>query len=153
MLNVDGNPLRTPPKEIVKKGRKEIMGYLKDLAKGSEQCYRVKLMVVGQENVGKTTLIRKLNQKKRRTVRRSSKAPDMNVSTGEWESFRSFVSSVYFKRGFIILKPYIYIFIYLFDRWYWYRWLDFGSDLWNKGIKSKEETTSSLLSLGLCRPR
>ncbi len=83
VLNVDGNPLRTPPKEIVKKGRKEIMGYLKDLAKGSEQCYRVKLMVVGQENVGKTTLIRKLNQKKRRTVRRSSKAPDMNVSTGE----------------------------------------------------------------------
>lgn len=51
-LSLDGNPLKVPPKEIVRKGRKEILGYLKDLAEGAEPSYRTKLMVVGQENVG-----------------------------------------------------------------------------------------------------
>lgn len=67
VLDVSGNPLVTPPKEIVRKGRKEILGYLKDLAEGSEPCYRTKLMIVGQENVGKTTLLQRLQNRKHKT--------------------------------------------------------------------------------------
>lgn len=48
LLGVEGNPLKVPPKEIVKKGTKEILGYLKDLSEGSEPCFRTKLMIVGQ---------------------------------------------------------------------------------------------------------
>jgi len=49
VLTIDRNPfLRCPPKEVVKKGRKEILGYLKDLLEGAEPCFRLKLMVVGQ---------------------------------------------------------------------------------------------------------
>lgn len=47
-LNVDGNPLKVPPKEIVKKGAKEILSYLHELQAGSETVFRTKLMVVGQ---------------------------------------------------------------------------------------------------------
>lgn len=57
-LGVDGNPLKTPPKEVTKKGLRAILGYLKDLDQGSIQVYRTKLMIVGQENVGKTTIIK-----------------------------------------------------------------------------------------------
>lgn len=67
VIEVSGNPIKVPPIEIVKKGRKEILGYLKDLAEGAEPCYRTKVMVVGQENVGKTTLINKLQNRKQRT--------------------------------------------------------------------------------------
>eukprot|EP01117_Protostelium_nocturnum_P011694 TRINITY_DN4256_c3_g1_i11.p1 TRINITY_DN4256_c3_g1~~TRINITY_DN4256_c3_g1_i11.p1 ORF type:complete len:1743 (-),score=580.06 TRINITY_DN4256_c3_g1_i11:39-5267(-) len=56
VINVEGNDLKTPPKEIVKRGVKEILGYLSDMLEGSEPCYRIKLMIVGQENVGKTTI-------------------------------------------------------------------------------------------------
>ena len=48
ILNLDGNPLRVPPKEVAKRGLKEIMGYLKDLSAGSSTIYRTKLMIVGQ---------------------------------------------------------------------------------------------------------
>eukprot|EP01114_Cavostelium_apophysatum_P022155 TRINITY_DN7922_c0_g2_i4.p1 TRINITY_DN7922_c0_g2~~TRINITY_DN7922_c0_g2_i4.p1 ORF type:complete len:1489 (-),score=439.35 TRINITY_DN7922_c0_g2_i4:127-4593(-) len=79
LLLVDDNPLRVPPREIVRKGRKEILLFLKDLAEGNEPLYRVKLLVVGQENVGKTTLIRKLNSKKK--VDAKKRAVNASVST------------------------------------------------------------------------
>ncbi|EFA78013.1 leucine-rich repeat-containing protein [Heterostelium album PN500] len=64
-LAIQGNPLRTPPPEIIAKGTVSILKFLKDLTKGQEECYRMKLMVVGQENVGKTTLIKVLRDKKK----------------------------------------------------------------------------------------
>jgi len=45
------------PIEIKSKGTQEIANYLLDLAKSSQSIYRTKLMVVGYENVGKTTLL------------------------------------------------------------------------------------------------
>jgi leucine-rich repeat kinase 2 len=111
ILNVDGNPLKSPPPEIVQKGRKEIIDFLRDLAQGSEPCYRTKLMVVGQgiesffsllfiflplvhfflsshlflvsfsllENVGKTTLIKRLKNIKHRKKGKDNE-PE-NIST------------------------------------------------------------------------
>ncbi|EGG24144.1 leucine-rich repeat-containing protein [Cavenderia fasciculata] len=65
-LKLDGNPLRTPPPEILHQGLQAILDYLKDLIKGQEQCYRMKLMIVGQENVGKTTLLKTLRDRKKK---------------------------------------------------------------------------------------
>lgn len=58
-LKLTGNSFQTPPPEILSKSTKMILGYLRDLAKGSEPIYRVKLMMVGQENVGKSSYIRR----------------------------------------------------------------------------------------------
>lgn len=58
-IKLDNNPFRTPPPEIIKSGNvRTIFNFLNDLKKGEEVVYRTKLMVVGQENVGKTTLLR-----------------------------------------------------------------------------------------------
>jgi Leucine-rich repeat (LRR) protein len=50
-LNFEGNKLRHIPKSIVAGGVTSVMGHLKDLVKGFEPCYRMRLIVVGPENV------------------------------------------------------------------------------------------------------
>eukprot|EP01132_Coremiostelium_polycephalum_P008525 gene8525-10480_t len=67
-LKIEGNPIRTPPPEIIQKGHVQILQFLKDLSKGQQECYRMKLMIVGQENVGKTTLIKVLRDKKKTKI-------------------------------------------------------------------------------------
>lgn len=71
-LKLDGNPLRTPPAELrATAGDKpaKILGYLRDLSAGHETIYRAKLMLVGQENVGKTSLLAALRRKLGKTAK------------------------------------------------------------------------------------
>ena len=55
--------LKTPPLEIVGRGLKSIMSYLKRLSSGFEECNRTKLMLVGLGEAGKTSLVRALKSK------------------------------------------------------------------------------------------
>jgi len=48
-----------PPRGVVERGLKSIMGHYEDLLQG-EPCFRLKIMFVGQENVGKSTLLHAL---------------------------------------------------------------------------------------------
>lgn len=60
-LVVDHNPLTRMPSEVVQSSDSAfILDYLRQLNQGSQASYRLKLMVVGQENVGKTSCIRAL---------------------------------------------------------------------------------------------
>lgn len=59
-FHMDAENIRMPPKEIAKQGCKNIRQFLESLVDGSSPCYRTKLLVVGQENVGKTSLVRQL---------------------------------------------------------------------------------------------
>jgi hypothetical protein len=45
---------RSPPPEVVVLGSGSIVAYLGQLLRGQTPCYRLKLMFVGQENVGYT---------------------------------------------------------------------------------------------------
>jgi len=49
--------LKTPPKEIVRRGLTATMGYLRRLLMGSVECKRTKLMMVGLGGAGKTRCI------------------------------------------------------------------------------------------------
>ena len=70
------NHLLHPSKGVVDRGLKSIMGYYFDLLQG-EPCYRLKLMFVGQENVGKSTVLHALkNLKLRRRTKRSNISTD-----------------------------------------------------------------------------
>lgn len=62
-LSLENCPsLKTPPKEIVNKGVKAILGYMKVLNKGSASCRRTKLMLVGLGGAGKTSLVSALTE-------------------------------------------------------------------------------------------
>ncbi|XP_025083170.1 uncharacterized protein LOC112557488 isoform X2 [Pomacea canaliculata] len=52
--------LKTPPKEIVRRGFSAVYGYLRRLLMGSSPCKRTKLMMVGLGGAGKTSLVRAL---------------------------------------------------------------------------------------------
>ncbi|CBJ26200.1 LRR-GTPase of the ROCO family [Ectocarpus siliculosus] len=73
-LNLDDNPWAEPPESIVAKGAKNIRGYFEDLY--AEPCRvqrsSVKIILVGQEGAGKTSL------------RKSMKAKEA-TPTGEWK--------------------------------------------------------------------
>ncbi|KYR02814.1 leucine-rich repeat-containing protein (LRR) [Tieghemostelium lacteum] len=83
LLKLDGNRLKTPPAEILAMGLKSILDYLKDLIKGSESCFKMKLMIVGQENVGKTTLIKTLKEKKKKPTLTQNISTD-GISIDSW---------------------------------------------------------------------
>ncbi|GAM22640.1 hypothetical protein SAMD00019534_058150 [Acytostelium subglobosum LB1] len=76
-LDLMGNPIHTPMPEVLAQGAAAVVRFLKDLSKGHQSCYRMKLLVVGQENVGKTTLLKVLRDKKK--AKKISSEP--NIST------------------------------------------------------------------------
>ena len=59
-INIVGNPFVQFPPEIVARGTNSVWNYLADLLSGHQICNRIKLMFVGQGNVGKTTLLKTL---------------------------------------------------------------------------------------------
>ncbi len=60
-LHVDNNPLEDPPLEIAEKGIPAIREYFRQKEEaGSETLYEAKLLIVGEGQAGKTTLVRKL---------------------------------------------------------------------------------------------
>ena len=59
-ITLYNNPLEVPPVEIVKQGTPAVRHYFEQLDKGSTLLLESKLIIVGQGEVGKTTLMRKL---------------------------------------------------------------------------------------------
>ncbi|CAN0400743.1 unnamed protein product, partial [Ectocarpus sp. 12 AP-2014] len=73
-LNLDANPWTEPPESVVIKGATGIRGYFEDLYAEACRIQRnsVKIILVGQEGAGKTSL--------RQSMKANKAAP-----TGEWE--------------------------------------------------------------------
>ena len=59
-LEADRNPLVSPPPEILRNGAKAVRQYLTDLGKGARPLSEVKLVVIGDGAVGKTSLVKQL---------------------------------------------------------------------------------------------
>ena len=59
-LNLNGNPLKQPPPEIAAQGMKGIIEYLRKLPEGATERNEAKLILVGQGDVGKTCLAKRL---------------------------------------------------------------------------------------------
>ena len=89
-LKYANNAFKTPPPEVLSKGSvKLVLGYLRDLAKGAEPVYRIKLMMVGQENVGKTTILRHIKRRRmRRALKKTPIKPTIStdgIEIDEWQ--------------------------------------------------------------------
>ena len=59
-LFLAGNPLETPPIEVVQQGHEAVVNYFQELKKASVRLLQSKLLLVGNGEVGKTTLMKKL---------------------------------------------------------------------------------------------
>lgn len=59
-LGVRGNPLISPPPEVVKQGRQAILAYLRERDRKSEKQWVSKLLLVGEGDVGKTSVLHAL---------------------------------------------------------------------------------------------
>jgi len=59
-LFLEGNPLEIPPVEIVKQGNAAVRNYFKEIEKDTVLLLQSKLILVGSGAVGKTTLVKKL---------------------------------------------------------------------------------------------
>jgi small GTP-binding protein len=57
---LERNPMKSPPVEIVKQGTEAVLNYFKEIEGESIQLLESKLLIVGNGEVGKTTLMRKL---------------------------------------------------------------------------------------------
>lgn len=57
VLNLEENPLESPPQEILKQGQAATLRFLQQLAaQGEREVYEVKMLIVGEGETGKTTL-------------------------------------------------------------------------------------------------
>ncbi len=83
LLDLTGNvDLTSPPPDTVKRGTAAVVGFLHDLIADSKPSYRMKLMVVGQEAVGKTSLLRAVTAKsKKKSAVFGAKRTVRNLST------------------------------------------------------------------------
>lgn len=61
-LELGGNPLIEPPMEALTGGLDAMRSWMSDQLRSGERSFRMKLMFVGQENVGKTSLVRAIKR-------------------------------------------------------------------------------------------
>lgn len=60
-ISIYNNPIEVPPLEIIKQGNEIIKGWFKQQKKyGKEKVYEAKILVVGEPEAGKTSLINKI---------------------------------------------------------------------------------------------
>ena len=64
LVSIKGNPIKSIPRAIRNGDGAVLMSYLKDLYAGTTQWHALRVMIVGQGNVGKTSLVRSLHAKK-----------------------------------------------------------------------------------------
>lgn len=61
-LNLENNPVESPPPEVVANGLGAIKNYFKQLAaEGEDHLYEAKLLIVGEGGAGKTSLAKKIH--------------------------------------------------------------------------------------------
>ncbi len=80
-IYLHGNPLESPPPEIIRKGKKAIKAYFKSLKKGKLPLNEVKVLLVGDGGAGKTSLVKRLVGK-----RFNKKEPQTHgININQWE--------------------------------------------------------------------
>lgn len=78
---LENNPLTVPPVEIVKQGNKAILRYFEELERtGIDRLYEAKVLLVGEGNVGKTTLRKKLENTEAEMPPAFERTPGIDIS-------------------------------------------------------------------------
>jgi internalin A len=63
LLKLGNNPLDEPLPELARRGARELFAYLRSLLEGADPQYEAKVLLVGEGNVGKTSLVAALQDR------------------------------------------------------------------------------------------
>ena len=88
LISLKGNPLESPPIEIVKQGREGILNYFKSLEDGKEPLNEVKVLLVGDGGAGKTSLVKRIFGEEVNGNEPQTQGINIRkwvVANGEWE--------------------------------------------------------------------
>ena len=81
-LMLSGNPIESPPIEILKMGKEAVLRFFEQGEKqGWEKKYEGKILIVGQAGAGKTTLLRKLKNPKGEALPNTKSTLGVDVET------------------------------------------------------------------------
>ena len=84
-LDLSHNPLPEPYPELIERGTDAVLNYLRSLATESTVLYEAKLLLVGEGNVGKTSLVEAMAVKpaKRKEVFKANRSTTHGISLGQ----------------------------------------------------------------------
>ena len=84
-LDLSDNPLLEPYPELIKRGKNAVLSYLRSLTKESTPQYEAKLLLVGEGNVGKTSLVEAMAAKpaKRKKVFKENRSTTHGINLGQ----------------------------------------------------------------------
>jgi GTPase SAR1 family protein len=95
LLNDIINPDPSVPSEIIRRGPEAIHAYRDALKNGKMKSIRCKLMVLGQERVGKTCLLRAMTGQPFDEQQASTHVLDIcDINVGEWRMDRAIIRSI-----------------------------------------------------------
>ena len=85
-IGLKGNNLIVPPSQIIERGSKKVCQYFKDLARGRKICWSQTVLVVGQEQAGKTALCHALNGHECADHAQMTDASTVGIDTVPWST-------------------------------------------------------------------
>ncbi|EGC33072.1 roco8, ROCO family protein [Dictyostelium purpureum] len=83
VLEFNHDTVKSPPKEITSKGFTHIIGYLKDLFEGTETLPYIKLMILGREKSGRSSLAKALSKSQTKSLSKQSASFLKKVTSAE----------------------------------------------------------------------
>ena len=129
-ISVGGNPLKHPPREIIEQGNPAIISYLESLKKeGEKNLNEAKLIIVGEPNAGKTTLMDVLINPKTKVPTENDSTLGINVKPWDFDhpdpKQKNFTTNIwdfggqqiqYMTHQFFLTPSAAYILLYTNDR-------------------------------------
>merc|ERR1719174_3130422 len=78
--------LKVPPSQIIDRGNAKVCQYFKDLARGQKICWSQTVLVVGQEEAGKTALCHALSGHRCADHAQMTEASTVGIDTVRWST-------------------------------------------------------------------
>ena len=90
-IELKGNArLLAPPYQLIERGGKDVCQYFMDLSRGNMKCWSQTVLVVGQEDAGKTALCRALQGHQCPDHEQITEASTVGIDTVHWQAVVAF---------------------------------------------------------------
>ncbi len=87
--DIDDNPLKYPPKEIIKLGKEAINEYFEHTKKGTTILQEAKLIIIGEAGAGKTTFAKKILNPNAKMPKPEDTTRGINVHNWSYEELKT----------------------------------------------------------------